>query len=171
MGWGHSTDPGHRLGGTGTGYGTGQHDDQMFAEAAHQSSSGLAIEVTVRRKTGMAAGSPSAGLQRHPTFANIGIRCYLFQITAADVYRSGGFYQHGDIVLGLEEFAVRLLAGEIRGSQSESDTEGDRVLFPHQPRDPSVPIEYRVVGQVDFHPIGGTQIVRQILCRKLSRAS
>lgn len=158
-GWGHHTDPGQRLGGSGFGNGTGMMDDQMFGEAAHQSSSGLAIEVLWRRPNGVNAGNPAAGVQASPKFLDILIRCYLYTITPEDVHKSGGYYQYGDILLGLEEFAVRSLNGFIRGSASEAGTEGDRVVFREK--------EYRVVGQVEFNPIGGTQIVSKVHCRKM----
>lgn len=162
MGYRGGTDPGQVLGGTGYGQGTGQYDDQMFEGAAGESSSALAVEVTVRRKTGMVAGFPGSGVQERPAFKNVLIRAYVYSLTIEDVSKPGGIFEYGDVILGLEEFAVRSLDGEIRGGESENDQEADRVLWKG--------LEYRVVGRVDFSPIGPENVVRQILCRKVGRA-
>jgi hypothetical protein len=147
------------LGGTGYGAGSGMGLEDMHDHVAHSMSSLLAVELTVRRKVGTVAGTPEAGHQTRPSFQNILIRAYLYSLTTEDTHRPGGFYEYGDIIIGLEEFAVQALGGEIRGEQSETGREADRVVWKD--------LEYRIVGRVDFAPIGPTTVVRQVLCRKV----
>jgi hypothetical protein len=168
----NSADPGEQLGGTHTfGVATGRNDDVMFDESARQSTSGIGIFVTVRRATGVTGGTPDAGRAKRPVFQDTTVPAYLWSVQPGDVYQPGGFFQLGDIVLGFEEAAVRYIGHELRSSQSESDTEGDRILFPIDADDPLRVIEYRIVGTVDFNPIGPVQVVRKVLCRKVALPS
>jgi len=163
-------DMGSVLGGTDYGAGSPMYDDVLFADAARQSSSGLAVIVVVRRVIGTVAGTPEAGIPNKFTFRDIRVPAYLWTVSPEDVYKSGGFYEYGDLILGFEEFAVRSLDGQIRTGQSETGVEGDRVVFNLHARAPSRPLEYRIVGNVDFNPIGAVQVVRKIICRKLGLA-
>jgi hypothetical protein len=133
--------------------------DEMFEKIAHGASSLVSILVTWRRATGTSAGIPEAGVQKRPTFRDQLIRCYLYSIDPSDKMQTGGWYQHGDVLLGLEEFAVRSLEGVIHGASSEVSRESDRVVFRS--------VEYRVIGQVEFNPIGPTQVASVVHLRKL----
>jgi len=167
----NSADMGPQLGGTQFGQASGQDDDSIFSEAARQSTSTLAIHVTVRRKIGVTVGKPEAGIQDVFQYRNTLVLAYLWSVSPQDVYKGGGFYQYGDIVLGFEESAIRQLEQTIRTGQSENDVEGDRVLFNLDARSPSTPLEYRIVGNVDFNPIGATQVVRKVICRKIGTSA
>ena len=162
MGFGPSHDPGQQLGGNGFGAGSGMYVDELFEKIAHSMSSLLAISVTWRRAIGVAAGFPGSGVQAGPTFRDQLIRCYLYSIEPSDRMQPGGWYQHGDILVALEEFAIRSLDGVIRGASAETGQEADRVVFRG--------IEYRVLGQVDFNPIGPTQVASVVHLRKLGLA-
>lgn len=162
MGFGPSHDPGQQLGGNGFGAGAGMYVDDLFAKVAHSMSSLLAVVVTWKRATGENAGIPEAGVQKRPRFREQLIRCYLYSIEPSDRMQPGGFYQHGDIMLALEEFALKSLEGVVYGGSAEVSREGDRVVFRS--------IEYRVVGQIEVNPVGPTQIATVVHLRKLGKS-
>lgn len=167
----NAADPGEGLGGSFiTAPGTGRHDDTLFEEAAGQSTSGLGIVVTVRRPTGVSAGVAAAGVLDEPTYRDTDVEAYVYDIRPEDAPALAGIYQMGDILLGFEQRALASLDGRLQASQSETGTEGDRIIFNLDADDPTVPLEYRIVGQVEFNPFAVRNIVYRVLCRKLGLA-
>lgn len=156
------SDPGQNLGGSAFGAASGMYSNQMFGQAAHGSSSGLATRVTVRIPKGLAAGIPELGVLAKPTFDEFEVPVYVFTITPQDVYNSAGFYETGDILLGFEQFAANMVGRVLFGNEAEINREGMRVIFGA--------LEYRIQGQVQFEPIGETNIVAKLHLRKLGLA-
>lgn len=141
------------------GAGGSQYDDDFFEESSGDLESFLSVEVTLRIKSGVTAGVPDAGFADVFTWTDYLIRAYVYSISQEDVFKSGGFYQMGDVILGIERQTAFDETQGILGNKSEINQEGNRVTFRG--------LEYRIVGFTEFHPFGGTQVVLNLHLRKL----
>ncbi len=144
-----------------TGYGSALSDDQTIAEAMSQLRAAVSVQVTLRIPTGTAAGFPGSGLQSRPTFRDLLIQAYVYSITPNDVMKAGGFYQLGDVLLGVE---VQGLPTDVKlvGEQAEVAREGLRVIFGG--------LEYRVRDDAILHPFGNIPGIVHLSCRKVGKA-
>jgi hypothetical protein len=170
-------DPATQLGGSGFGPYSGMYDDAMFGESARQSSDALSVRVLIRVPTQtLQVNASYAGVEDIPQFNDFIVPADIFIITPKDRYESGGFYVEGDVIMGFEQHAANLVGGTLFGSEAERNLEGMRVVYPVYTKDPVTKqyvggLEYRIMGKVQFEPIGETRIIAKFHLRKTGLAS
>jgi hypothetical protein len=145
--WGGATGPGSAL-----------RDDETIGEAMSQLRAALSIQVTLRIPLSVSAGTTWAGVQAQATFRDILIQAYLYAITPNDQMRPGGFYELGDIILGVEKQGIPTDAS-LLGEQAETNREGYRVIYGG--------LEYRVRDDSVVHPFGNIHGIVHLHCRKI----
>jgi len=145
VGWG---EVGSEFGGT-RGGGSAMNDDIYFREAHWQIQGQYSSIFKLRIPTGVAAGTPWAGHQSQPTFKEYVVRGYRYEVLPADIVKSGGILQQGDMVAAFNQEGLPADA-RIVGGQAETGREGYRFVF----SDREFGIEYRIVGEAKVNPFG-----------------
>lgn len=125
------------------------NDDTILREAHWQLQGQYSVSFKLRIPTGVDAGTPYAGHQSSPTFKEYIVRGYRYDVKPADVVKSGGILQQGDMIVSFNQEGIPSDA-RIVGGQAETGREGYRFVF----EDREFGIEYRIVGEAKVNPLG-----------------
>ncbi len=145
MGWGEL---GSEFGGT-YGGGSAMNDDAILREGHWQLQGQYAAIFKLRIPTGITVGTPMAGHQSRPTFKEYVVRGYRYAVSPAEVVKSGGILQQGDLIVAFNQEGIPADA-RIVGGQAETNREGYRFVFDQR----EFGIEYRIVGEAKVNPLG-----------------